>query len=254
MQIELQQWLGLSPLMLLYAFFAIGVAAYIRGYSGFGFSALTVTSLALILPPSEVVPTAYMLEVAASIHMLPLVWRSIDWKILRWLVIGAVMGTPFGIIFLEEVPQETMRLVISGIVLTASLLLWKNIRIKSSANWYSILAVGFFSGVINGAAAIGGLPVVLFFLSISLGSALSRASMVAYLFIIDLYAVFLPGSQQLISTELLGRTVIFLIPLLVGIYIGHRSFVKTTPESFRKFALSLLIVLSLAVIVRAVLV
>ena len=254
MQIELQQWLGLSPLMLLYAFFAIGVAAYIRGYSGFGFSALTVTSLALILPPSEVVPTAYMLEVAASIHMLPLVWRSIDWKILRWLVIGAVMGTPFGIIFLEEVPQETMRLVISGIVLTASLLLWKNIRIKSSANWYSILAVGFFSGVINGAAAIGGLPVVLFFLSISLGSALSRASMVAYLFIIDLYAVFLPGSQQLISTELLGRTVIFLIPLLVGIYIGHRSFVKTTPESFHKFALSLLIVLSLAVIVRAVLV
>ena len=254
MQIELQQWLGLSPLMLLYAFFAIGVAAYIRGYSGFGFSALTVTSLALILPPSEVVPTAYMLEVAASIHMLPLVWRSIDWKILRWLVIGAVMGTPFGIIFLEEVPQETMRLVISGIVLTASLLLWKNIRIKSSANWYSILAVGFFSGVINGAAGIGGLPVVLFFLSISLSSALSRASMVAYLFIIDLYAVFLPGSQQLISTELLGRTVIFLIPLLVGIYIGHRSFVKTTPESFRKFALSLLIVLSLAVIVRAVLV
>ena len=254
MQIELQQWLGLSPLMLLYAFFAIGVAAYIRGYSGFGFSALTVTSLALILPPSEVVPTAYMLEVAASIHMLPLVWRSIDWKILRWLVIGAVMGTPFGIIFLEEVPQETMRLVISGIVLTASLLLWKNIRIKSSANWYSILAVGFFSGVINGAAAIGGLPVVLFFLSISLGSALSRASMVAYLFIIDLYAVFLPGSQQLISTELLGRTILFLIPLLVGIFIGHRSFVKTTPESFRKFALSLLIFLSAAVIFRSVLI
>jgi len=254
MQIELEQWIGLSPLMLLYAFFAIGVAAYIRGYSGFGFSALTVTSLALILAPSEVVPTAYMLEVAASIHMLPLVWRSIDWKILRWLVFGAVMGTPFGIIFLEEVPQEMMRLVISAIVLIASLLLWKNIRIRSSADWYSILAVGFFSGVINGAAAIGGLPVVLFFLSISLGSALSRASMVAYLFIIDLYAVFLPGSQQLISTELLGRTILFLIPLLVGIFIGHRSFVKTTPESFRKFALSLLIFLSAAVIFRSVLI
>ncbi len=254
MQIEFQEWFGLSPLMLLYALLAIGVAAYIRGYSGFGFSALTVTSLALILPPSEVVPTAYMLEVAASIHMLPLVWRTINWKILRWLVFGAVMGTPLGITFLEEVPQEMMRLVISAIVLTASLLLWKNIRIRSSASWYSMLGVGFFSGVINGAAAIGGLPVILFFLSISAGSALSRASMVAYIFIIDLYAVFLPGSQQLISTELLGRTVLFLIPLLVGIYIGHRSFIKTTPESFRKFALSLLIVLSLAVIVRAVLV
>jgi len=254
MQIELQQWIGLSPIMLLYAFFAIGVAAFIRGYSGFGFSALTVTSLVLILPPSEVVPTAYMLEVAASIHMLPLVWRSIDWKILRWLVFGAVMGTPFGIIFLEVVPQEMMRLVISGIVLTASLILWKNIQFRSSANRYSILAVGFFSGMINGAAAIGGLPVVLFLLSISAPSTLSRATMVAYLFICGLYALFLPGSQHLISTELYGRTVLLLIPLLVGIYFGHRSFVKTTPESFRKFALSLLILLSVAVIFRSVLI
>ena len=254
MQIELQQWIGLSPIMLLYAFFAIGVAAFIRGYSGFGFSALTVTSLVLILPPSEVVPTAYMLEVAASIHMLPLVWRSIDWKILRWLVFGAVMGTPFGIIFLEVVPQEMMRLVISGIVLTASLILWKNIQFRSSANRYSILAVGFFSGMINGAAAIGGLPVVLFLLSISASSTLSRATMVAYLFICGLYALFLPGSQHLISTELYGRTVLLLIPLLVGIYFGHRSFVKTTPESFRKFALSLLILLSVAVIFRSVLI
>ena len=253
MQIEWQEWIGLTPAMFLYALVAIGVAAFIRGYSGFGFSAFTVTSLALILPPSEVVPTAYMLEVAASIHMLPLVWRSVDWKILRWLVLGAFMGTPFGIIFLEEVPQEMMRLVISVIVLTASLLLWKNIRIKSSGGWYSILGVGFFSGVINGAAAVGGLPVILFFLSISTGSALSRASMVAYLFIIDLFALLLPGSQQLISTEILGRTALFLIPLLVGIYIGNRSFIKTTPESFRKFALSLLIVLSLAGIIRGIL-
>jgi len=254
MQIELQQWIGLSPIMLLYAFFAIGIAAYIRGYSGFGFSALTVTSLALILPPSEIVPTAYMLEIAASIHMLPLVWRSIDWKILRWLFFGVVMGTPFGITFLEEVPQEIMRLVISGIVLTASLLLWKNIRFRSSANWYSILAVGFFSGVINGAAGIGGLPVVLFFLSISASSTLTRSTMVAYLFISDIYAVMLPGSQQLISTELLGRTVIFLIPLFAGIYLGHRSFVKTSPESFRKFTLGLLIFLSVAIIIRSVLI
>ncbi|SVA56449.1 uncharacterized protein METZ01_LOCUS109303, partial [marine metagenome] len=44
MQIEWQEWIGLSPAMFLYAVVAIGVAAFIRGYSGFGFSALTVTS------------------------------------------------------------------------------------------------------------------------------------------------------------------------------------------------------------------
>ncbi len=60
MQIEWQEWIGLSPAMFLYAVVAIGVAAFIRGYSGFGFSALTVTSLSLILPPAEVIPIAFL--------------------------------------------------------------------------------------------------------------------------------------------------------------------------------------------------
>ena len=87
MYLELEVWTGLSPGMLLYALSAILLAAVIRGYSGFGFSALTVTSLSLILPPAEVVPTAFLLEIAASMFMLPMVWRSIDWQILIWLVL-----------------------------------------------------------------------------------------------------------------------------------------------------------------------
>jgi len=249
MQIEWQEWIGLSPAMFLYAVVAIGVAAFIRGYSGFGFSALTVTSLSLILPPAEVVPSAFMLEIAASIYMLPLVWRTVNWKVLRWLLLGVVLGTPFGITVLTTVPQKPMQLLISVIVLAASLLLWKKSQTSQTVNrgWT------FGVGCIYGAAAIGGLPVVLLFLFISAGSASIRASMVAYLFIIDLYAVFLPGSQQLISTELLGRTVLLLIPLFLGIYIGHRSFVKTSPDSFRKFVLILLIVLSLAGMIRGIL-
>jgi len=101
MYFEFETLTGLSPFMLIFAVLAIGLAAIIRGFSGFGFSALTVTSLSLILPPAEVVPTAFLLEIAASIHMLPLVWRQVDWKILRWLVLGAVLGTPFGITFLS---------------------------------------------------------------------------------------------------------------------------------------------------------
>ena len=50
------------------------------------------------------------------------------------------------------------------------------------------------------------------------------------------------------------RSVLFLFPLVVGVAIGHRGFVKSSPESFRKFAIGLLVLLSLAVIVRGILV
>ena len=254
MLLELQGWTGLSPGMLLYAFSAILIAAVIRGYSGFGFSALTVTSLSLILPPAEVVPTAFLLEIAASMFMLPLVWRSIDWQKLNWLVLGILAGTPAGLLFLAEVPQDPVRFAISGLVLVACFLLWKNVRIRSEGGRIRLLVVGGISGLVNGAAGIGGLPIVLFLLSGSIRAEVLRATIVAFLFCSDIYATLLSGSQNLLSNELLARSVLCLFPLVIGIAIGHRGFVKSSPESFRKFAIGLLILLSLAVIVRGILV
>ena len=254
MLLELQVWTGLSPGMLFYAFSAIFIAAVIRGYSGFGFSALTVTSLSLILPPAEVVPTAFLLEIAASMFMLPMVWRSIDWQKLNWLVLGILAGTPVGLLFLAEVPQDPVRFTISGFVLVACFLLWKNVRIPSEGGIIRLIVVGGFSGLVNGAAGIGGLPLVLFLLSGSIRAEVLRATLVAFLFCSDIYATLLSGSQNLLSNELLARSVLFLFPLVVGVAIGHRGFVKSSPESFRKFAIGLLILLSIAVIVRGMLV
>ena len=254
MLLELQVWTGLSPGMLFYAFSAILIAAVIRGYSGFGFSALTVTSLSLILPPAEVVPTAFLLEIAASMFMLPMVWRSIDWQKLNWLVLGILAGTPVGLLFLAEVPQDPVRFTISGFVLVACFLLWKNVRIRSEGGRIRLLVVGCISGLVNGAAGIGGLPIVLFLLSGSIRAEVLRATIVAFLFCSDIYATLLSGSKNLLSNELLTRSVLFLFPLVVGVALGHRGFVKSSPESFRKFAIGSLILLSLAAIVRGILV
>jgi len=198
MLLELQVWTGLSPGMLFYAFSAIFIAAVIRGYSGFGFSALTVTSLSLILPPAEVVPTAFLLEIAASMFMLPMVWRSIDWQKLNWLVLGILAGTPAGLLFLAEVPQDPVRFTISGFVLGACFLLWKNVRIRSEGGRKRLLVVGGFSGLVNGAAGIGGLPIVLFLLSGSIRAEVLRATLVAFLFCSDIYATLLSGSKNII--------------------------------------------------------
>ena len=252
METENLELIGLSPLMFLYAVICIGVAALIRGYSGFGFSALTVTSLALILPPIEIIPLVFLLEIAASIHMLPMVWREVDWKILKWLILGNLVGTPFGIFLLVNVNQEIIRFTISGLVFLSSILLLKNFKFSANLGKSWTLSVGSFSGLINGSTAVGGLPIALFFLSASGGAALTRASLVAYLFFSDLYATFISGTQHMFSIALFWRTILFLIPLTIGIYIGHRKFVKTTPESFRKFVLILLILLSLAGISRSI--
>ena len=52
--------------------------------------------LTLILSPAEVVPIAFLLEIAASLHMLSLVWNDLDWHRLLWLCCGMLLVTPVG--------------------------------------------------------------------------------------------------------------------------------------------------------------
>ena len=92
-----------------------------RGYSGFGFSLLAITSLSLLLPPAQTVPSIFIMEVAASLHLLPSVWRDIHWRALLWLAIGSLVGTPFGVYALAHVPAAPMTLALAVFVLIAAM-------------------------------------------------------------------------------------------------------------------------------------
>jgi hypothetical protein len=87
---------GLDAPTLAFALVVIFIAAAVRGYSGFGASALIVTSLTLVLPPAEVVPISLLLEIAASLGLLAQVWKDVPWRTMAWLLAGAALGQCFG--------------------------------------------------------------------------------------------------------------------------------------------------------------
>jgi len=244
---------GLSAGESAYAATVVFAAALIRGYSGFGLSAIVVISLTLVLPPAEVVPIGILLEIVASLGVLPQVWRVAAWPTMGLLLLGACLGTPLGVFLLTDLPVNVMRAAIASIVLCASLLLLFGTRWRLKPDTVPVLGTGAISGVANGAAAVGGLPVVLFFLSTDTVAATARATVIIYLMILGLYgsaALYIGG---LLTLEVLARTALLCIPLFLGVAFGHRHFLRTSPESFRRFALWLLIVLSSAGLLRAIL-
>ncbi len=244
---------GLSLGALVYALAAVFLAALVRGYSGFGLSALIVTSLALIVPPAEVVPVAMFLEVAASIGMARLVWRDVAWPATRVLLAAACLGTPLGILLLTALSADAMRVVISLLVLGASLALWFGLRFHAFLGRGAILGTGLVSGVANGSAAVGGLPLVLYFLSVSASAVVVRATLMIYLMFLSGYGLAVAAWSGLVTFEVLLRGAIFCLPLAFGIALGNHRFLRTSPESFRRFALGLLMVLSLLGLLRAAL-
>lgn len=99
-----------SPLFHVYGSLCVFGAAIVRGYSGFGFSLLSITALSLLLPPAIVVPSVFLLEVVASLRLLPEVWGQVHWRSLRLLLVGCVLATPVGVWTLANVSATPMKL------------------------------------------------------------------------------------------------------------------------------------------------
>ena len=243
---------GLDIFALTITFISVFVAGIIRGYSGFGFAMVAVTSISLVLPPVQVVPLVLILEVLASIKLVPQVWRDIDWYSLRWLLAGSLFATPIGVYLLANVPAESMRISISLLVLVAAILLLYGWAWRRMPGRPLILSTGVACGILNGAAAIGGPPVILFYLSSPAAVTVSRASIIAYFLGIDAMSLAMASIQGLTTFKTLQMTSICLIPLYLGITVGSRKFTKTDKESFRQHVLILLIILSVAGLLRGV--
>jgi hypothetical protein len=222
------------------------VAAYVRGFAGFGFALISVPSLALLLPPSEIVPALFLTSLGTAAHLVPRVWREVHWRSVAWMLLGAMAATPFGVALLSLIPAAEMRIAIAVVVLATALLLWQGFALKVIPGPGPALATGLASGFLNGSAGIGGPPVILFYFSSPAAGAVGRASLIVYFFALDLVGIATTAAAGLITLKTFALALIILPPLMLGIWAGHRRFLATDPTLFRRLVLMLLVALAIA--------
>jgi uncharacterized membrane protein YfcA len=227
-------------MLLAAAIIIVFLAAIVRGYSGFGFSLLAITALSLIYSPAEIIPSIFLLEIAASIHLLPGLWRDIHWRSLIPLVIGTGIGTPIGLMFLTSVPAAPMQIALGLFVIAVTCLLWIGFVLKTMPGNIVSTTAGLAAGVANGAFGIGSPPVILFYFASPAGNIVGRATLVAYFLLTDAIGLAFLARENLVTTDSLFRTLTFLPALLAGVWLGARSFRNAHPVVFRKWVLALL--------------
>ena len=233
---------GYVPIALALLF--VFLAAIVRGYSGFGFSLLAITALSLVMQPRDFIPAIFMLEIAASIHMLPGLWREIHWRSLAPLVIGTTIGTPIGVWFLTNIPPAPMQLALAAFVLIVTALLWSGFSLKAVPGTAASTAVGTSAGVLNGAFGIGGPPVIIFYFASPAGHAVGRASIVGYFLLSDLLGLAFQSREGLVTLRAATLALLFLPALACGVWLGARSFRRADPQVFRRIVLLLLAALA----------
>ncbi|MBV8768681.1 MAG: sulfite exporter TauE/SafE family protein [Hyphomicrobiales bacterium] len=229
------------------------IASFARGYSGFGFSAILVASWSLVAPPSLPVAVAVMLEVSASVLQAASVWRSVDWRRIGLLLAGAVVCSPLGVLVLTLAAPSTVRLLIAALVLLCSCALLAGFRLEKPVGTAGQIGVGGVSGFVNGATAMGGLPVALFLAASSIAPATMRASFIAYFFALDILAGTLLAREGILGEQALVVALSCLPILVIGLLLGGRHFLSASPEEFRRHTLWLLVLLALIGFAKAIL-
>jgi uncharacterized membrane protein YfcA len=232
---------------------AIGllVAAFVRGYSGFGFSAIFIAFAALLTNPLPLIPVVFTCEILMTAFQARGIRGHVDWRRVGWLLLGAAVALPFSVSVMVSVGADTARAVVSSIILLMSLVLLSGWTLKRRIGPMGHGGVGVLSGLCN-SAGVGGLPVAAFLSAQPVEAATFRATMIVFLTGIDLMTLPLMWYGGLVSWDTaLAAAMAF--PLLgLGVWLGGRRFLAASPTTFRRFAVLLLLALSLLGLIRAI--
>lgn len=233
-------------------FGTVFLAGFLRGFTGFGFALAAVPVMSLFLDPAMIVPAIPIVAMVAGAEQLRRAWKQANWPAIRRLLVGAIAGAPFGVATLIALSADAMRIIIGLVLLAAVLLLWRGYRFKKTPPTAAQLGIGFFSGLLNGATAMGGPPVILFFLAAPEGVVVGRASLLVYFCFISAWSIVAQSVGGLLDLKVLVLALLMIPVMAAGNIIGDRLFDRSSASTYQKVALIFLLAIAILAILRAV--
>ncbi|MEO1020293.1 MAG: sulfite exporter TauE/SafE family protein [Pseudomonadota bacterium] len=214
------------------------IGGFVRGFAGFG-SALVVMPLAtMVIAPQLAIIMMCFLEIPSAIWLLRKSWGLVRPREIALIMAGALIGSPIGIEILIALDPPTIRWIICGLIFMAVTSLATGWRYSGATSPIAAGAVGFTSGITGAVAAIGLVPVVLFWLSgREEAAAVTRANILAYSVFLIGFVLVMMTVRELVTVQIvLGSLAI--LPFYIGAaWVGERYFAGTSNQGYKSVAL-----------------
>jgi uncharacterized protein len=243
---------ALTPRLVMLSVAAIFAAAVLRGFTGFGFSLAAVPLLGLFMPPTQAVPVAIGLQLLGSLIDFRSAAPTCDWLSLRWLMLGAVLGSPVGMMILSGISAPVSRLVISSITLLAVLALGKGFALHAMPSRAVTSVAGFVAGIFNGVAAMPGPPAVAYYMSVPLRRETIRASLLVFFLMTSMTATITSLAIGLITLQTILLSMLGLPVMVIGTRLGHLAFTRGSDATHRRVSIASLGVIALVSAIKGV--
>ncbi|MEO0487772.1 MAG: sulfite exporter TauE/SafE family protein [Pseudomonadota bacterium] len=226
------------------------IAGVIRGFTGFALSAVAMTAAVFYLPPVEIIPMLWWLEITASVLMIRSGWTEADKRIGFGLAAGSVIGLPLGLWLTLSIPQDVSK--IAALVLISALAATQlaRLRLPFLATRVGLGASGLTAGITTGLSGAGGMVVALYTLALDKPGRVIRASLILYLTVSLCVSFFTHLIIGTMDATAIWRGLVLAVPTAAGVVLGKWMFIPRYEPYYKPICLVLLIALALAGLAR----
>lgn len=226
-------------------------SALIRSTFGFGDAIVGMPLLALIVPLKIATPLMGFIGPTLALPLLAREWRHLHPKAAFRLILSTLAGIPFGLLFLKNINERIVTLVLAAVIILFSLYsLFRPglLRLRSD---HAAIPFGFVAGILGAAYNANGPPVVFYGGLRGWRPERFRATLQGY---------FLPtGAAVAIGQGIAGlwtspvvRVYLYSLPLvLLAVFIGSKLCRKIPEHKFNRYMYGLLLVIGIVLAVKA---
>ncbi len=236
--------------LMLAACFAAGA---IRGFAGFGLSALAMACLAAFIPPLELIPVFWFLEMSASLLLMRGGWADADRATALTLVVTAAIGLPLGLLATMALHVETSQTIALALLIALAVAQLSRLRLPALATRPGTAATGLGAGLITGLAGAGGLFIALYTLARDLPARTMRGTLNIYMLGAGALGLVTHLTLGTMDETAATRGALLIFPTLAGVFLGRALFTPRFERYYKPVCLTLLIGLAAAGLLRQVL-
>jgi uncharacterized membrane protein YfcA len=211
--------------------FGAGLA---RGFSGFGAALIFVPLASAAVGPQVAVPLLLVVDGVLTLGLIPPAVRLAHKRDVALMAIGAVIGVPIGVYLLSQLDPLVIRWSIVAIVVLMLMLLMSGWRYHGRPKAPITVFVGWISGLLSGAAQVGGPPVVAYWLGGAVTAAIMRANIIFYFAISTMLSAVSYVWSGLVTVDVIVLA-LYVAPLYgLGVWLGSRVFGLASETTFRR--------------------
>lgn len=228
------------------------VSSFIRSSLGFGDALVAMPMLAFLIGVRTATPLVGLVATTTAVIILLNNWKQADLRSTRHLIAASLVGIPFGLVFLKQVPDDIMKCVLGLIIgLYGAFNLIKPqltaFRIPLSITYL----FGFAGGVLGGAYNTNGPPVVIYGHLRGWPPGRFRATLQGYFFPTGLLIISGHGLAGLWTSEVILLYFFALPVVLLGIFLGGAANKKMPRRRFAGFINAAMVIMGLLLLLRS---